>query len=158
MKARILDSEALRSVSPSALRGYATFEGWRPTEAFGDTSEIYHRQFGERSVEIIVPVTEQIGDYATVVSQLIGIFAREAERDELSIFRDLSHADRDVIRVRSTDADKDGAIPIESGIELVTVARDMLASAACAAFDPRRSYHLGKVLQANQYMEKVKLG
>jgi hypothetical protein len=98
MKTMILDASALASVTPTALRGYATFEGWRPVEAYGETSEIYSRRIGDRSVEIVLPVTEQIGDYASTVSQLIGIFARESNRDELAIFRDLSLADRDVIQ------------------------------------------------------------
>jgi hypothetical protein len=159
MRVQILDSGALLSISPSALRGYATFEGWRSTESYGETSAVYIRKFGDnRFVEIIIPVTDQIGDYSSVVSQLISVFARESNRDELSVFRDLTQADRDVVRVRSTDADKDGAISIELGVELVRLSRDMLASAACAASEPRRAYHLGKVLLANQYMEKVKLG
>jgi hypothetical protein len=36
----------------------------------------------------------------------------------LSIFRDLLYADRDVIRVRSTDADDAGSISLEAGVEL----------------------------------------
>src|SRR5271166_4868623 len=158
MKTRLIDSEVLRSVTPSALRGYATFEGWKPVIPYGETSQIYNRHIGDRSVEIIIPVTSQIGDYPSVVSQLISIFARESDRDELSVFRDLSHADRDVVRVRTTDADGDGAISLELGVEMVALSRDMLASAACAAHEPRASYHLGKVQPAANYMSKVKLG
>jgi hypothetical protein len=158
MRTRLIDSDVLSSVTPSALRGYATFEGWKPVESYGETSEIYTRQIGDRSVEIIIPVTSQIGDYSLVVSQLVSIFARESDRDEVSIFRDLSQSDRDVVRVRTTDADKDGAISLEVGVEMVALSRDMLASAACAAYEPRSSYHLGKMQPAAYYMSKVKLG
>jgi hypothetical protein len=34
----------------------------------------------------------------------------------------------------------------------------MLASAACAAIEPRQAYHLGKVQQAESYMRRVTLG
>ncbi len=158
MKVQILDSDALTSITPIALRGYANFEGWKSIESYGETSTVYGRQFGDRFVEVVIPLTSHIGDYPSVVSQLISIFSRENNRDELSIFRDLSQADRDVIRVRSTEADKDGAISVEAGVQLVGLSSYMLAAAACAAYEPRRSYYLGKVQQANDYMKRVKLG
>ena len=67
-------------------------------------------------------------------------------------------ADRDVLRVRAPEADDDGSFGIDRGVELVQHARDMLASAACAAFDPRRAYHLKKVQRAEDYMRHVRLG
>jgi len=158
MRVEILDAASLKSVSPTALRSFAVFEGWKSIERYGNTSQVYARESGGRSVEIVLPTIEEIGDYATVVSQVIAIFARELDRDQLSVFRDLTHADRDVIRIRATEAGDDGSIMIDPGVDLVANARNMLASAACAAADPRRAYYLGKMQQANSYIERVRLG
>jgi len=158
MRVEILDAPSLKSVSPAALRSFALFEGWKSVDKFGTTSQIYVREAGGRSVEIILPAVEEIGDYATVVSQVIDVFARELGRDQLSIFRDLTHADRDVVRVRATESYDDGSIKIDPGVNLIGNARDMLASAACAATDPRRAYYIGKMQRASDYIERVRLG
>jgi hypothetical protein len=88
----------------------------------------------------------------------IKFLSRAEDRDELPIYSDLTRADRDVVRVRAPQTDDDGSIEIEYGVELVQQARDMLASAACAAHEPRRAYHLGKVQEAAEYMRRVRLG
>lgn len=76
MKATIQDRDALLAVSPAALSAYARFEGWSKTEPYGEFSDVYA---ADGLPEIILPRTEQLGDYASVVSTLIGIFARVAD-------------------------------------------------------------------------------
>ena len=102
MKTSIQDRDALLAVSPVALSAYARAEGWSKAEAYGDFSDIY---VADGLPEIILPRTENLGDYADVVSTLIGIFARVADVDELTLYRDLVTADRDVIRMRAADSD-----------------------------------------------------
>lgn len=155
MKAHIIDADALRAISPIALSAYARAEGWLRTESFGDHSDVYQRP---KSGELIIPGTENLADYQTVVSDLIAAFARVEDRDELAVYRDLVGADRDVIRVRSPEADGDGSVRIEAGVDLVLNARDLLLSAACAAKEPRPAYRAGKVKDATDYMARVRLG
>jgi hypothetical protein len=93
-----------------------------------------------------------------VVAALIEIIAKHEERDELQVYRDLTVADRDVIRVRAPDADDDGSVRIDAGVEIVSHARDLLLSAACSAYDPRPSYRAGGIKEAVEYMSRVRLG
>jgi len=155
MKASITDPEALRSVTPAALVAYALSEGWTRAESFGDHSDVYQRA---NSPELILPGTDSRRDYPEVVSSILEILSGEEGRDELQLFRDLAGADRDVIRVRAPEADDDGSVSIDVGVELVLQARDMLLAAACAAKDPRAAYHAGKVKDAGSYMDRVRLG
>ena len=154
MKASIWDREALVAVSPAALSAYARVEGWDKIETYGDHSDVYA---AEGLPEIILPRTQRLGDYANVVSQLIGIFAKVADMDELSLYRDLVTADRDVIRVRAGGKD-DGAVALSDGVSLVSGARDMLLSAACSLSNPRPLYRAGAIRSANDYMRRVRLG
>jgi hypothetical protein len=158
MKARILDKAALEAISPTALRAYLVYEGWQQSEPFGEFSEVYTRSANESKNELVVPVSTAIADYASAVAEALHFIASFENRDELAIYGDLVRADRDVIRVRAPEADSDGSIGVDPGVELVQHARDMLASAACAAFDPRPAYHLGKVQKAEDYMRRVRLG
>ncbi len=156
MKAHIIDTDVLRAISPQALRAYVQAEGWQSLEPFGDHSHVYVRPSDR--MEAIIPGTASIGDYPNVVAELIALLARAEGRDELQLYRDLSTADRDVIRVRSPHADDDGSVRIEAGVELVVHARDLVLSAACSAWSPRPTYRAGKVKQAEDYMSRVRLG
>jgi len=158
MKVRVLDKPALEAVSPAALRAYLVYEGWKELEPFGEFSEVYTRSDGEPASELVIPASTAIGDYASAVGEALHFLAAFENRDELAIYSDLVRADRDVIRVRAPDADNDGSISIDPGVELVSQARDMLASAACAALEPRSAYHLAKVQKAQDYMRRVRLG
>ncbi len=156
MKARILDADALGAISPQALRAYAESEGWKSIEPFGKHSQVYLKE--GKSAEAVIPATSAIGDYANVVAELIEIFSRLENRGELQVYRDLATADRDTIRIRSPDADDDGSVRIEAGVDLVVSARDLLLSAACSVWSPRATYRAGKVRQADDYMSRVRLG
>lgn len=156
MKARIIDLGALRAVSPQALRAYAQAEGWRPVEPYGDHSHVYAK--GTTGKEIIIPGTASLGDYASVVADLLMIFSETEGRDELQVYRDLATSDRDVVRIRSPEAENDGSVRIEAGVDLVVHARDLVLSAACAAWSPRPTYRAGRVKQADDYMSRVRLG
>jgi hypothetical protein len=158
MKARILDATALMAITPAAVRAYLNAEGWRRLEAYGKFSEVYVLESEGKTHEIIVPFTTDIGDYASAIAEVIRHVSAIEGRDELALYADLSRADRDVLRVRAPEADDDGSIGIDSGVEIVQSARDVLASAACAAIETRRAYHLGKVQQAADYMRRVRLG
>ena len=39
MKVHILDSDALRAITPAALAAYARTEGWQRVEAYGEHSD-----------------------------------------------------------------------------------------------------------------------
>jgi hypothetical protein len=156
MKAKIVDQDALGAISPQSLRAYAESEGWTSNEVFGNHSRVFSK--ANIGLEAIIPATKDLGDYTSVVAQLIEIFSKSENRDELQIYRDLATADRDTVRVRSPDAEDDGSIRIEAGVDLVVYARDLLLSAACSAWEPKSSYRAGRVAKADDYMSRVRLG
>ncbi len=155
MKAKILDAEALRAISPAAIAAFARSEGWSKTEAYGAHADVYT---GVERPEIIVPRTDRLADYASVVSRLVGVFAQYADRDEPSVYRDLVGADCDVVRVRALESDDDGSVALDAGVRIVTQAREMLLAAACAVRSPQPLYRAGANKEANDYMRRVKLG
>jgi hypothetical protein len=126
-------------------------------ESFGQFSEVFVRPEAP-ALELIIPVSTQIADYASAVGDALRFIANFEGRDELVVYASLIQSDRDVIRIGASEADDDGSIGIDPGVDIVQHARDLLASAACAAIDPRRAYHLGKMQQAEEYMRRVRLG
>ena len=146
MKVSIQDKEALLAISPAALSAYARTAGWAKVDTYGEHSDVFT---GEGLPEIILPRTAHLGDYARVVSMVIEIFAKVADVDELTLYRDLVMADRDVVRVRAVDGDASGSVAVNDGIDLISGARDMILAAACS---------LQGLREARAYLSRVRLG
>lgn len=158
MKIDIRDRDALLAVSPAALSAYARAAGWSRGEPYRVHSNVYTK---EDAPDIVVPRTEALGDYASVVSGLIATFAESAEQDRMTVYRDLVTADRDAVRVRAVDldeSDRDGSLPIDAGADLVCAARDLVLAAACALDNPRPIYRMGANRDAADYLRRVRLG
>lgn len=154
MRVSIHDRRALRAISPAALSAYARVAGWSRQEPYRVHSDIY---VGEARLEIIVPRTERLGDYASVVATLIETFAKVAGQDELTVYRSLVTADRDVVRVRAAESG-DGSVSLTDGVDLISGARDMLLSAACSLREPQPVYRAGANREAAHLLKQVRLG
>jgi len=72
MKVQIRDDQALRAITPAALTAYVRGEGWVRLEAYGQHADVYSHP--DRP-ELIIPRTDTLADYASVVAQLIAILA-----------------------------------------------------------------------------------
>ena len=147
------DLAALAAVSPVALSAYVRTEGWAKAETYGDHSDVY---VGEGRPEIVVPRTRNLRDYRRVVAQLLEIFARVAELDEITLYRDLVTADRDVIRARVDGGDN--MVNVNEGANLIVGARDALLATTCSLHDPRPAYRAGANQEANDFLKQVRLG
>ena len=154
MEVNIRDRNALLAVSPAALSAYARASGWKRQDAYRVHSDVY---VGEARPEIIVPRTERLGDYASAVAMLIDTFASVADEDELTVYRDLVTADRDVVRVRAAESD-DGSVGLDDGVNLVSGARDLLLSAACSIREPQPVYRPGANREAAELLKRMRLG
>ena len=154
MRVEIRDRDALRAISPDALSAYAQAAGWVKTESYGKHSDVYD---AEHLPEIILPRTQLLADYASVVGRLIAIFAEAAGRDELALYRDLLNANRDVVRVRASGG-YDGSLTVSDGVDLVGGSRDMLLAAACSLRKPQALYRTGANKEASKLLSRVRLG
>lgn len=155
MRTEIADEKALRKVPPSALLAYALASGWAVAETFGKHSQIYAKP---GHPELIIPRTDKISDYASVVRSIINTISNLENRDQISIYRDLLQVDSDIIRLRAPKAKRDGSISVDAGVAMFHNAREMLLSAACAAREPRRVYRLGSHREALDYLDAVRFG
>ena len=156
MKVHIIDAAALKGVTPGALAAYARSAGWTKVEPYGDAADVWD---GEDRPEIVLPRTDLFGDYASVVSRLIGVFSEAGKTDELATLRNLLEADHDVIRVRASQDATNGSIALDAGVEVVSQAREMLLAAACATVaSPQQVYRAGANKEAADFVKRVRLG
>lgn len=145
---------SLRAVSPVAIAHYAQSEGWSKVGVYRDYSDVY---VGEGKPNIIVPRTDAIDDYEMAISDLINIFTEVLNRDHISIYRDLTLADRDVVRIRAIDTSPD-SLPFESSHALLNQTRVMLVSAARSLTDNSRVYRTRPGGEVHSYLKRIQLG
>ena len=155
MKASSWDIDSLLAVTPAALSTYAKNLGWTKSEPYGDHSDIY---IGENLPEIILPQTQHLGDYASVVAQLIEYYSSIAGIDAVSLYRDLVITDRDVIRVQIATNQDSSNVAVIDGIELLAGARQLILAAACSVQQPQPYYRTGANKKASHYLSQVDLG
>jgi hypothetical protein len=155
----LTDQAALSQLPWGDLKSYLDGQGWAQTDRLGDKALVYVQSpETAEGPEILVPAREDLGDYASRMAEAVQILADTEQRSALEVFRDITTSGLDVVRLRAPHADADGAIAIEDGVTLYREAENLMLSAACAAVDPRRSYHLRKVTEATDYLKTVRLG
>lgn len=157
MRTEIEDHETLTEISPASLSAYAQSAGWAKSGTYGDHSDVYTSEH-EEYPEIILPRIQALGDYANIVSRLIGIFASAADMEQQSVYQDLVAADRDVIRIRDADSDGHGTVAIGDGVELARGAYDLILAAALALEDPRPVYHAAANQKIMDLMHRIRFG
>ncbi len=154
MRVSIHDRDALLAVSPTALSAYARTIGWKRHDTYRVHSDIY---IGEDLPEIIIPRTERLGDYASVVAELIEMFAQVGHQDETAVYRSLVTVDRDIVRMRVGEK-QDGTVKLSRGMDLIEGAHDMLLAAACSLSAPKAVYRAGANRSATDLLDGIRLG
>ena len=155
MTAVIKDMDALRAVNTLSIHAYLKSQGWSREDDLGERGVIYQSESG---VEVFAPGSDKLGDYAESVEAVLTAIAATEDRDELAVFRDLASSDRDLLRFRAPQADDDGSIDLNTGVDLVQQSRDALLAAACSTVSAQRYYRSGSNTRANEYLKTVKLG
>lgn len=159
MRLELTDQTALRRLPWADLKAYLDAQGWHPTERIGDKALVYvPGGAAAEPVEILVPTRDDLGDYASRMAEAVQTLAELEQRSALAVYSDITTSGFDVVRLRAPSEDADGAIAIEDGVTLYREAENLMLSAACAAVDTRRNYHLRKVTEATDYLKSVRLG
>ncbi len=154
MQVSIRDRDALLAISPAALSAYARATGWSQRASYRERSDIY---ISDALPEIVVPRTTRLGDYASVVAELIETFARVSRQDELTVYHSLVTADRDVIRVQTPERNH-GGLPLDDGLRLFEGVRDMVLSTTRSLRGPRPAYRERANRETTELLRQMRFG
>jgi hypothetical protein len=159
MKIRIEDTAALATLSWVDLKAYLDAENWQRNGTYAGKAAIYHKtDGGGQTSEVLVPLRDDLADYAASMGRALATLARVEGRDEDVVFADLSAAGADVVRLRAPQADAEGTIALSHGVAIYREAENLMLAAACAAREPRRSYHARKIAEVRDFLDGVRLG
>ena len=155
MNGRMDDFDLVDTVAPSALSAYVEARGWEKTEPFGDLGASYSRGVG--GVEVFVPTSRRLADFAIRTWETAGAIAEVEERSRGEVLRDLLFDDVDRVQIRLPKTASDGAIPISAGARIIRESRCMLLAAACSASRPARAFRAQDHKRALRYIDSARL-
>ena len=93
MIVQIRDSAALSSISILSLRSYLDSRGWDDAGKWGKRPiDVFAKERGGRTWEILVPRLESIGGYASNMADALAVLAAVEDRSQLDVFQDLMGA------------------------------------------------------------------
>jgi hypothetical protein len=155
MRVGITDRNALSALSPTAVAAYLRARGWSAVES--DTSfAVFERLEAEERVGLEVPLRSSAGDYSRRLAELLQNLELVERRSQLDIYRDIIHANQDVVRL-SVDVPDPGRMGLEEASVLFSATRDLVLAAACSTHSRRAYFPNRKPLRAMEYIRKVRL-
>ena len=160
MRAEITDTDTdtLRSIRPLDIASYLHATGWQNPEDLGDKASLWTMP-GDSDAEVVVPKRQSFSDFGLRVSEVLQTLGRIEQRSQLNIFSDIVSVWSDLILLRAADqAGEQGTLRLSSGVSFIEGARDAILAAACSAVVRKGNFPRRKPTQANEYLERVRLG
>jgi len=159
LKATIHDRSALAAIDLPDFKAYLEGHGWRLSESGAINSSLWTHSEGSLELELLVPSSQSMDDYATRMSQALKVLQTMEDRSQLEIMRDITLAGVDVIRVRAPEVDpKRISTHLRSGLEILGNAMEMMAAAASATLSPRRVLPTRRPAPVDEYLRWLELG
>ena len=155
MRVRILDKQALLSISPAHLMAYLRGKGARQVDEFSGKAAVWN--YGKE--ELLVPLATRFADYAARMADILSALERVEDRSQLQIMTDLQNSGYDVVRVRNVSEEtRAGTLNFMRSVDFVAQTRDLLLAAACSAATHKISYPGRKPQDAERFMDSVRFG
>ena len=144
MNVQIIDSSALRRVSPKVLGGYLEAQGWERQETWRNRIVVWSKTTVDYVAELLVPLREQSDAYTVRISEALGTLARIEDRSQLDVYHDLMGAGADIIRIQSSNVGMQSDWSLSNSVDLLERARDLVMAAARAAERPGQAVYRGR--------------
>jgi len=159
MNTSVRDPSLLAKLSPGSVTAYLHANEWRQVDRIEGKATVWESPGPPPCAEVIAPIRTDVGDYLARMADLVTQVAEHEGRPGYQVFRDLCESSSDIVRVRvRSEVGAPTSLPLHQGVDLVTGAREMLMSAACATLERKRAYPTRRPPEAVAYMDTVQLG
>lgn len=132
--------DAVKYVTPRALRAYAEGLGWSKVDGVGGQISAYRSPDSE-SRQVIIPNNAQIDDYADRVAETVTRLAAFEGRPPQDVFDHVLLPPADVIGFREVSSEAEvGNVTLEHGLRVLEGAKRLLLTTAHSVIAPQ-AYH-----------------
>lgn len=144
-------------LSYEAVQQYLEAHGWRPARS--RRAEVGIWRSSDEQEEVQVPLTRGLGDVVTALRRVAETLARVEQRELGVVLRDLARPRADALLFGLVgEALRDGSTSLVSGVEFYQAIRNALSAAACSAKRPQTFFPRMGFAEANQFVERCRLG
>jgi hypothetical protein len=158
MRVTVRELAALQAVPPQNVALYLAAHGWRTVDERPGLFSLWTHPESATS-RALAPSSQNLGDYALRIQQLLESLERFENRSQAEILSDLFMPYSDVFRVRHTaDGWPSDTIFLDAAAELVFNARRLVLAAASAAARRQATYAPRKPESAESYIKRVRMG
>jgi len=155
----LLPKDVLLALRPGDISLYLTSRGWvsKPYGAVGQALQF--RNSSMRGVDLLVPLTRDLGDYAQRMADLVVALATIEQRPIWEILNDLSGSSGDVFRLKiAGSVTSQGSFPLDEAIKLFQGGRQLLWSSAFGLLRPEALHPYRKIKQVEDFLKMCRLG
>ncbi len=155
----LLPKDVLLALRPDDISLYLTGRGW-VSKPYGSARQaLQFRTSSMRGVDLLVPLTRDLGDYAQRMADLIVALATIEQRPVWEILNDLSAPSGDVFRLKiAGSVTSQGSFPLDHAIKLFQGGRQLLWSSAFGLLRPEALHHHRKIKKVEDFLETCRLG
>lgn len=155
MRAVIADRKALSALSPMAVATYLRARGWSAVE-MAPSFAILQRLDAAETYGLDFPLHPTVDDYERRLTELLHNLELLEHRSQLEIYRDILHANQDVVRL-SIEMPRPRQMNLEEAAAVFSATRDLVLAAACSTHTRRAYFSNRKPLRAMEYIRKIRL-
>ena len=120
----------IRSLRPELLIEYLSRLNWTAGEMLGDRACLYSSPSG---IKVMVPLRQNLRDYARAVRELLDFAAEEAGEDPKAVLHDVRFVRHDITRFRAVNGDEEATVSLDALPNLIGGVRDTVKAAAMLA-------------------------
>jgi len=144
-------------VTPNQLEAYLQHKQWFRDGKIRNLAITWHRHDAVNA-EVVVPLSNA-KDFRQRICETLAAIASFEQRDIPDVLSDVKHLFSNVINVRVVHSDtKDGTIPINDGVLLISKAKDLLSAAAQSVYARKRHFAGAAPKEARAYLDTLLLG
>lgn len=107
--------------------------------------------------EALLPESRDFSDYYLRIGEVLDAVSQSESRSQIALLTDIAAATSDLLRFRAPDADA-GTLPFDHAVIFVERCRDVILSAACAAWERRPYFGRRKPQIAMNYLNYLQMG
>lgn len=157
MSYKNLDTETLNSIKPNLLKQYALNNGWTREGELKDKYFIYRHDI--TSTQLLVPQDDIYEDYYRRISDAVELISKIEKRSTNSVINDVFLPQGDVLRFRLVGQDYEtGTAPLAEGLSLIAGSKKSLFVSALQAINPKEHYLRLRNTEAEDFLNKCRLG
>jgi hypothetical protein len=151
--------EALRSLEPRQAAAWLRANGWELVHTRPEHTATWRKAAGvEGDFLIELPLDVTFRDYARRMGEVLDTLVVATGKPPAWLLEELRASSFDIIRLRSTGPGiADGRVPIELGVRLFRLTRDLLEAAARSTLHPRLYHGVNRPPMVSDFLHRVML-